>query len=244
MPARATPRIGLLSSGFRHCTVGSYFGAWVGALKRAGFEVIVFAVGPGFDATTDALERDASHLVRLDGPIDAMAATVREAAVDLLIFPDIGMDARTQVLAACRLAPRQLAAWGHPVTTGLGSIDGYLTCADMEPPDADAHYSERLHALPGIGTAYAFPAAPERRTRAALGLPDGPLYLVPQSSFKIHPDNDAVLAAIAARDPRATLLTFASPARGADHKLALRLRAALARTRARIRIGSCCSGRM
>jgi CRISPR-associated protein Csy1 len=47
--------------------------------------------------------------------------------------------------------------------------------------------------------------------RAALGLPDDAiLYLFPQSLFKVHPDNDALLVEILAREPRAAVVMFQS----------------------------------
>ena len=35
-------------------------------------------------------------------------------------------------------------AWGHPETSGLPTIDYFLTSALMEPEDGDDHYTERL----------------------------------------------------------------------------------------------------
>ena len=62
----------------------------------------------------------------------------------------------------------------------------------MEPADAAHHYTERLLTLPGLGTRYLSPDIPARAKRAALGLPPrGTLYLIPQSLFKLHPDNDS-----------------------------------------------------
>jgi CRISPR-associated protein Csy1 len=79
----------------------------------------------------------------------------------------------------------------------------------MEPDDAPAHYTERLALLPGIGTCYAQPAPPKPGTRAAFGLPqDVPLFLCPQSLFKIHPDNDALFARALAAAADARLVIF------------------------------------
>jgi predicted O-linked N-acetylglucosamine transferase (SPINDLY family) len=119
------------------------------------------------------------------------------------------MDAACYALAALRLAPVQCAAWGHPVTTGLATVDVYFTAASMEPDDAGAHYRERLVPLPGLGTRYALPAAPDATSRHAVGLPDDAvLLLCPQSLFKIHPDNDALFARVLAAAPRSQLVLF------------------------------------
>lgn len=77
-------------------------------------------------------------------------------APDLLYFPEIGMDPITGFVAAHRLAPLQLASWGHPITTGLPSIDLFLSGALLEPDGAAAHYSEQLICLPGTGVMTCF----------------------------------------------------------------------------------------
>src|SRR6185437_358940 len=119
------------------------------------------------------------------------------------------MDHTSFALAALRLAPRQLAGWGHPVTTGHATIDAFISCADMEPPGADMHYVERLLRLPGIGTCYRWLRVPDAAPRARFNLPDDRvLFVCPQSLFKIHPDNDALFAALLAANPKATLVMF------------------------------------
>jgi CRISPR-associated protein Csy1 len=129
-----------------------------------------------------------------------------------------------------RLAPVQAAGWGHPVTTGSDAIDCYFTCDAMEPPDASAHYVERLVRLPGLGVSYSMPAAQPPISRAQLGLPeDRRLYVCAQSLFKVHPDMDDVLAHVLERDPLAVLVFFQSGARRITEQLAGRIQRALAR---------------
>ena len=119
------------------------------------------------------------------------------------------MDHTSFVLAALRLAPRQLAGWGHPVTTGHATIDGFVSCAEMEPPDAAAHYTETLLTLPGVGTCYRRLALPDHGSRSRFGLPETtPLFLCPQSLFKVHPDNDDLFAEVLAANPEAMLVMF------------------------------------
>ena len=209
-PAHAGKRrVGFLSSSFRDCTAGAYFGGWVDWLRTAGFEVFVYQLGPVRDAVTDGYAGRATHFRFHDGPLLELARQVRADGLDLLIYPELGMDARLPALAALRLAPRQAMGWGHPVTSGFSTIDAFFTCAAMEPPGAQSHYTERLVALPGLGVDYARPAPPPPATREELGLPEGvPLVLFPQSLFKIHPDNDAVLAALVHLVPGVRLVMF------------------------------------
>ena len=211
-PARsraAGTRIGLVSSCFRECTAGAYFGRWPRLLADAGYQVHVFQLGPHFDASTESIGQAPASLHRIDGDANDLARAVAAAQCDLLIYPELGMDARLLPVAALRLAPRQACAWGHPVSSGLPTIDGCFSCAAMEPDDAASHYRERLLLLPGLGTDYRQPPLPAALPRSALGLPENAnLYLLPHSLFKLHPDNDAMFAAIAAADAQAVLVLF------------------------------------
>lgn len=47
--------------------------------------------------------------------------------LDALVFSDVGMDALTTELAHSRLSPVQVAFWGHPGTTGLPTVDYFVT---------------------------------------------------------------------------------------------------------------------
>jgi CRISPR-associated protein Csy1 len=83
----------------------------------------------------------------------------------------------------------------------------------MEPADAQSHYREQLVRLPGIGTAYRPPELPEfsspQTMREQLELPvDRHLYFYPQSLYKIHPDNDALVADLLVADPEGVLVLF------------------------------------
>ena len=69
-----------------------------------------------------------------------------------------------------------------------------------------------------------------RRPREEFELPaDATLYLVPQSLFKIHPANDALLAEVMARDPKGRLVFFAAPYDSVTAAFNTRLTASLAR---------------
>src|SRR5690606_18465525 len=60
-PRRKRARIGLLSSSWRNCTVGSYFGGWIDWLREAGLELRLYQLGTG-DALTQSLGSRAGHL--------------------------------------------------------------------------------------------------------------------------------------------------------------------------------------
>lgn len=210
---RARVRVGFASSFFSHCTVGMYFRHWITRLDRTRFEVLVYQLSARHDQVGHEIEAHCDRYIRLNGPaagdIGDIAARIKADELDILVYPELGMSAQTFLLAALRLAPVQCAGWGHPVTSGHGNIDVFLSCAAMEPADAPSHYTERLHLLQGIGTYYAQPQPPSPKRRADFHLPeDRTLYLFPQSLFKIHPDNDTLLARVLAEDARGTIVFF------------------------------------
>jgi CRISPR-associated protein Csy1 len=203
-------RVGFASSFFRDCTAGHYFRSWITDLPDARFEKLVYVLGGRDDAVTQRIRDGAARSVRLDGDLVEAARRIHADRLDVLVYPELGMDGRAFALAALRLAPLQCAGWGHPVTTGLPSVDCFFSSALMEPPDGQGHYSERLVLLPGLGTRYECPAVGTAMTRGDLGLPDGPtLYLFPHAVFKIRPENDRVLARVLAGDPQGVLVLCA-----------------------------------
>ncbi|WP_395787902.1 tetratricopeptide repeat protein [Aquimonas sp.] len=210
LPPPAHPRrVLLVGSVFRDCTAGAYFGGWIDWLAAAGFEVVIYQLGPRRDAETARLAASAARLEFVDDDLDAIALRLREESAGLILYPEIGMDARILPLASLRLARRQAMAWGHPVSAGLSTLDACFSCSEMEPAEPQRHYREPLRLLPGLGVDYRRPAVPAPASRRELGLPESvPLLLVPQSLFKLHPDNDAVYAELLQAAPDARLVLF------------------------------------
>lgn len=57
---------------------------------------------------------------------DAMVLLHQEA-LDIVIYPELGMDAWTVFLSHHRFAPIQCVFWGHPITTGNPGIDYFVS---------------------------------------------------------------------------------------------------------------------
>jgi CRISPR-associated protein Csy1 len=202
-------RVGFLGSLFRNCTAGLYFEKWITALDQTAFESVVYHTGPISDELTQRIAASCAEFVPLRLGAKQVAERVITDDLDILIYPEVGMDSITCILSALRLAPVQCAGWGHPVTTGSDAIDYFITCDNMEPDSAHTHYTEQLLKLPGIGVNYAMPTIDAGFTRAQLGFADSAhLYFCPQSLFKILPDMDELFADIIERDEHAVIVLF------------------------------------
>ncbi|MET0272923.1 MAG: tetratricopeptide repeat protein [Phenylobacterium sp.] len=197
-------RVAFVSDLLRNHTIGRLNAGVIARLDRTRFEVVL-AHGPKSrkDAMRDGLDATADGVVRLAGDLADQRSQLEALAPDVIFYPDVGIHGATYLLAHARLAPVQAATWGHPETTGLRTVDYFVSSTILDAAGADDQYTERLVRLPRLTTYYEPPPVLDPiPSREALGLPGtGTLYGCPQSLFKLHPDFDAVLAAIAAGDP-------------------------------------------
>jgi protein O-GlcNAc transferase len=193
-------RIGIVSAHVRDQSVwNAIIRGWIYHLDKSKLDVYLFKLESPADQETRAAISEVTHFDDQPKSLFGWVEAIRKAELDALIYDEIGMDARTLQLAAIRLAPLQAATWGHPETTGLPSIDFYLSGAGIEPPNAQDHYTERLIQLPNMGV-YVEPLKPKVQDPKlrALGLPrDEPLLLCPGSLFKYSPLSDWVWIEIA-----------------------------------------------
>jgi len=202
-------RIGFVSSYFYAHSIQRTTIGLVQGLPRSAFEVWTFSIAPKNDAMAAALGAASDRHVVLPDQLGAAVTALREAKLDALIFADLGMAPLTWCLAFWRLAPLQWVTWGHPITTGIDTLDGFISSRAIEHPAAQENYTEPLVLLDGFFMpAYARPAPPPSVTRAAdLGLPaDAHLYVCGQSLFKLHPDMDAAFGRILEADTRARIV--------------------------------------
>jgi hypothetical protein len=59
--------------------------------------------------------------------LDASFRTIESHDLDLIIYPELGMDSLTIHFASRRLAPIQAVFWGHPISQNLLTIDYFLS---------------------------------------------------------------------------------------------------------------------
>lgn len=181
---------------------------WVKFLDRSRFHVSCLHLGERQDEMTDEIRGYADAFHHLPSDVEGAASLLRNLLPDIVFYPEIGMSGAAQRLAAMRLAPVQCCAIGHPVTTGMRSIDYFVSGELVEGDGADADYSERLVRLPGISFPYLpapLPAA--ALSRAHFGLADNAtLYLCLQTPQKYLPADDGLYPEIARRVPNAVFI--------------------------------------
>lgn len=148
-------RFGLLSSYFREHSIGLMLVETMAFLRLVGMRsgtrpvrVIVYSmmeVGRADDQISSSLRQyfndDFVQLHCKDIP--QARQRIVDDRLDFLLYADLGMDMCTQLLAFSRLAIYQGAWWGHPITSGLPSVDFFFG-TDDEVLQANEDYSEQL----------------------------------------------------------------------------------------------------
>ena len=201
VPADGSLRIGYVSSRFRNLSTTKYFLGLLQEHSQERFVTYAYHVGRKTDSITEEVRRVSRYFRHLSNSLEDTCQAIRNDDLHLLVYLDIGMDPVTTQLAALRLAPIQCAAWDQPITSGLLTIDYFISSALAEPEVAQDHYSETLIRLPGVGVCYQKPVIPTvllNKNRRDFGLrDDAVVYLCCQYAHKYLPNQDHVLAEIA-----------------------------------------------
>lgn len=146
------------------------------------------------------------EFIELPSRLEEAPALLARAGFDLVYYWEIGTDSLNYFLPFFRLAPVQASSWGIQLTSGIPTMDEYLSSRLVEPANAAAHYSERLVLRESLLTWQDPPGAPadekswqDWRRRFGFARREV-VYLCAQQLGKFHPDFDAVLFEILSRD--------------------------------------------
>ncbi|MBD2484632.1 tetratricopeptide repeat protein [Planktothrix sp. FACHB-1365] len=191
-------KIGYISPHLTWHTVGLVFLGWLRNCDRSQFEIYCYFTGEEADQITDLFDLYSDQFYHINRNLETIVEQILADELDIIVFLDIGMCPQLTQIAGLRLAPIQCAAWGHPVTTGLPTIDYFISAEFLEPKDGEHHYSEKLIRLPNLGINYPKSILPKTlKNRLDFGLKqDVILYLSCQSLFKYLPDFDRLLVEI------------------------------------------------
>ncbi|WP_019504759.1 tetratricopeptide repeat protein [Pleurocapsa sp. PCC 7319] len=172
---------------------------WIENLDRSEFELFAYHTHFNRDRNTSTAAQEFDRFTQGPHSLEEWCQLIRQDNLHILIFPEFGMDPMTVKLGCLRLAPIQITSWGHPQTSGLSTIDYYLSSDLMEPENAQEHYTEKLVRLPNLSIYY----QPLEIEIAAIGkqdigiAEDEIMFWCCQSLFKYLPQHDDVFPRIA-----------------------------------------------
>jgi predicted O-linked N-acetylglucosamine transferase (SPINDLY family) len=116
---------------------------------------------------------------------------------DFIVYPDIGMKLLPTLLAYSRIAPVQMTTWGHSETSGIDTIDYFISSEYFESKlslqeaqsqaysKAQSHYTEKLILFKSLGTFYISPHK--------LFIDNNPKYQIQEPSVpSVHSQKDKI----------------------------------------------------
>lgn len=233
-PADGKPRIGVVVTHGHEGVYDRCLGRLVERIASAGrVHVTLVCSQAGRNTLRHLRAGFPGDCLIIPNRIDEAAAHIADARFHLLHYWEIGTDATNYFLPFFRPTRVQCATWGWPVTSGNSRVDWYVSATPLEPADGEGHYTERLVRLRSLPTCYERPPAPPAppgpaARRRAFGVDAGtPVYLCVQNVRKVHPDFDAVLADLLARDARGRVVLVADEQANITESLLARLRRTL-----------------
>jgi predicted O-linked N-acetylglucosamine transferase (SPINDLY family) len=201
-------RIGYIAEALGNNSETRWAIGWLKNHDRSQFEIYCYSINSDDDIRTEQFRLFSDAFFHLPNDLETICQKIRSDNLQILVYLALGARVKSLTLASLRLAPVQCSAWGHPVTSGLPTIDYFLSSELMEPANGQEHYTEKLVRLPNMGVCYPTPQfPPPNRTRADLGLrQDAVIYLSCQLLFKYLPQHDYLFVEIARRVPQAQIV--------------------------------------
>jgi predicted O-linked N-acetylglucosamine transferase (SPINDLY family) len=211
-PRREGPiRLGVFSTFLGDHAVTWTLRGLLESISSNGIELTLFTGHRTETRTMPELAAVSERIIYIPNSLERARELIASEQPDVLVYADIGMENPSYLLAHARIAPVQCALWGHPETTGISTVDYFISNDTAEPEGAERHYCEQLVRLGGLQTCYRRPEIVKDDMPEILkDLPGGATsYMCPQSLIKIHPEMDYWLAEILRQDPKGVLVLFA-----------------------------------
>ena len=142
----------------------------IGKLDRNKYDVYFASFYP-FEAIKGIIakvfmERIKNNYIYLGYCLDSARKVLEKYEFDYIVYPDLGMKLLPTLLAYSRIAPIQITTWGHSETSGIDTIDYFISSELFEldyklqdglHEDPHTHYSEKLILMKSLGTYYISP---------------------------------------------------------------------------------------
>ena len=208
----------------------------IGKLDRNIYDVYFASFYP-FEAIKGIIakvfmERIRSNYIYLGGSLGSARQILEKYEFDYIVYPDLGMKLLPTLLAYSRISPIQITTWGHSETSGIDTIDYFISSELFELDyklqdglenllhEPQTHYSEKLILMKSLGTYYISPhklfvennekyikGLKKFKTREQYGYSNKDhLYVCLQTFYKLNTNFELCLARILELDPSGIIL--------------------------------------
>jgi protein O-GlcNAc transferase len=198
----------------------------IGKLDKCRFDVYIAGFIPidGYRGILSNvfINKYKSVYIHLNTHLSEARKQLEALELDIVVYPDLGMKVLPTLLAYSRIAKHQITTWGHSETSGIDTIDYFVSSKWFESQSLESvqqGYTEKLIVFNSLGTYYFSPhtifidnnTALEKpykpKTRIELGLPEtAHLYCCLQTFYKMSPEFEIALSRLLQLDREGIIL--------------------------------------
>jgi predicted O-linked N-acetylglucosamine transferase (SPINDLY family) len=186
-------KVGIISSHIRYHSVwNAFLKGIVTQINKKDFDLYIYYLSDQTDDETLVARKNSTKFVIGRKSLYEWYKIIINDDLDIALFPEIGMHRLTLQLASMKLAKSQCTSWGHPETSGLPSIDYYISSDFMETANSSDNYSETMISLDNIGCYFEPPSLEKEEINLfefGINL-NSNILLCLGAPNKFHPDND------------------------------------------------------
>lgn len=192
-------------------------------LKEKCFNIYVASFYTKKQVTGDIakmfINKIGSKYIELERNMDSARNRLDKLNLDVIIYPDVGMKIYPYILSFSKLAPIQINTWGHSETSGIDTIDYFVSSKIFHPyqklkeDTVKNEFSEKLVLMNSLSTYYIPPLklfninTKKFKNKKELGYTNNnKLYGCLQTSYKISYEFELTLLKILKNDPNAFIL--------------------------------------
>lgn len=234
MPKAQLPREENLKPHVGFVVTGGHEGVFVkcmrGIINRLSTDkmniTIVCSFPNGEKIVKPAIENAEIKFVSLPKLLGQSVHLLTSLNFDFLHYWEVGTDAYNYFIPYFKPAKIQATSWGWPTTSGIPTIDYFISCKGLDEDTDQKNYNEKLVLFERLPTYYHSPELPAlNRTRADFGITEGcHLYLCTQNLKKVHPDFDIIVKGILEKDNQAQIVLLGDKHRAVNEAIERRLK--------------------
>lgn len=142
-------RIAYLSGDFKQHVINTFIRGLFNFHDRERFEIHCYSNTPNEDKTTEQYKQSADVFIDITGMLDLeVAARIHEDGIHLLVnLAGYTLNSRMAVMAYCA-APVQMMYLGYPYTSGLNTVDYFISDPYLDGPKNAQYFVEKQLRLP------------------------------------------------------------------------------------------------
>lgn len=137
-----------------HSVAKDRIGVFEHLLKNKKFYIRILTDNKNEETYNTFFKENKNLISFLDDNIDLIPQQITLYNFDIIIFPQIGLDQKFRLLSMHRMAPIQITTWGNSETSGIDTIDYYISSQYFENSKDNINYSEKLIKMNSLSTYY------------------------------------------------------------------------------------------